>query len=145
MRAIGHAMSTELSTAAALEIATGGHRFVVDSDGQVLGWVVASRVSDRDVYSGVVEHSVYVLPSARGRGVGRILLDELAASTEAAGIWTIQSGVFPENVASLRLHEAAGFQVVGVRRRLGRMSYGPLAQQWRDVILIERRSATAGV
>jgi L-amino acid N-acyltransferase YncA len=97
------------------------------------------------VYSGVVEHSVYVLPSAQGRGVGRLLLDELAASTEAAGIWPIQSGIFPENVASLRLHEAAGFQVVGVRHRLGRMSYGPLAQQWRDVILIERRSATAGV
>jgi L-amino acid N-acyltransferase YncA len=123
-----------------------GHRFVVvDSDAQVLGWVVASRASDRDVYSGVVEHSVYVLPSAQGRGVGRLLLDELAASTEAAGIWTIQSGIFPENVASLRLHEAAGFQVVGVRHRLGQMSYGPLAQQWRDVILIERRSATAGV
>lgn len=122
-----------------------GHRFVaVDPDGHVLGWAVASAVSDRCVYAGVVEHSVYVDPAAQGRGVGRALLKALIASTEAAGIWTIQAGIFTENTSSVRLHRAAGFEVVGTRRRLGRMSYGPLAGQWRDVILMERRSSVAG-
>jgi L-amino acid N-acyltransferase YncA len=83
----------------------------------------------------VVEHSVYVDPAARGRGAGRLLLDALIASTEEAGIWTIQSGVFPENTASLRLHERAGFRTVGVRERVGR-HHG----RWRDVVLLERRS-----
>lgn len=116
----------------------------LDLRGRVLGWIAASMVSDRAVYAGVVEHSVYVDPAFQGRGIGRILLDELTRSTEAAGLWTIQAGIFPENVPSLRLHRAAGFEVVGTRRRLGRMSYGPFAQQWRDVVLIERRSTTAG-
>jgi phosphinothricin acetyltransferase len=112
------------------------HRLVaVDTDGTVLGWVAVSAVSARAVYAGVVEHSVYVDPAAQGRGVARALLDALIASTEAAGIWTIQSGVFPENTASLTLHERAGFRVVGVRERVGR-HYG----KWRDVVLIERRS-----
>jgi len=112
------------------------HRFVaVDHDRTVLGWVAAVAVSDRCVYAGVVEHSVYVHPSARGRGVGRALLDALVASTEAAGIWTIQSGIFAENSASAALHRAAGFREVGRRERLGR-HHG----LWRDVVLIERRS-----
>jgi L-amino acid N-acyltransferase YncA len=112
------------------------HRFVaVHSVGDVLGWAAVSAVSSRPVYAGVVEHSVYVAPHARGRSVGRILLDALIASTEAAGIWTIQSGVFPENAASLALHERAGFRVVGTRERIGR-HHG----QWRDVMLVERRS-----
>jgi L-amino acid N-acyltransferase YncA len=81
------------------------------------------------------EHSVYVHPAARGRGLGRQLLDALIASTEAVGIWTIQSGIFPENTASLALHRAAGFRVVGTRERIGQ-HHG----RWRDVILIERRS-----
>jgi L-amino acid N-acyltransferase YncA len=115
-----------------------------DPKGRVLGWTAASAVSDRCVYAGVVEHSVYVDPAAQGHGVGRLLLDALVASTEAAGIWTIQSGIFPENTASLRLHRTGGFEVVGIRRRLGHMSYGPCAGQWRDVIMIERRSAVAG-
>ena len=110
----------------------------------MLGWVAASGVSDRCVYSGVVEHSIYVDPAAQGRGIGRLLLDGLIASTEAAGIWTIQSGVFPENSASLRLHQAAGFTVVGLRRQLGRMTYGPCVGQWRDVVMIERRSLNVG-
>jgi L-amino acid N-acyltransferase YncA len=115
-----------------------GHRFAaVDADGGVLGWVACTPVSERCVYAGVVEHSVYVHPDARGRGVGRGLLRALIDSTEAAGIWTIQSGVFPENTASLALHEAAGFRVVGIRQRLGR-HHG----RWRDVVLIERRSPT---
>jgi phosphinothricin acetyltransferase len=94
-----------------------------------------SAVSARAVYAGVVEHSVYIDPAAQGKGVGRVLLEALIASSEAAGIWTIQSGVFPENVASLRLHHRAGFRTVGVRERVGR-HHGT----WRDVILIERRS-----
>jgi L-amino acid N-acyltransferase YncA len=111
------------------------HRFVAAAGGSVLGWVAVSVVSSRCAYAGVVEHSVYVDPAARGRGVGRQLLDALIASTEGAGIWTIQSGIFPENTASLALHQAAGFRVVGTRERLGH-HHG----RWRDVVLIERRS-----
>lgn len=116
------------------------HRLVaLDDDGTVLGWVAVSGVSERCVYAGVVEHSVYVHPDARGRGVGRLLLDALLRSTADAGVWTVQSGVFPENAASLALHAAAGFRTVGTRRRLGRMGYGPMAGQWRDVVLVEHR------
>jgi L-amino acid N-acyltransferase YncA/DNA-binding transcriptional ArsR family regulator len=118
------------------------HRHVAadGTSGQVLGWVAASGVSDRCVYQGVVEHSVYVAAAARHRGLGAVLLRTLIGSTEAAGIWTIQSGIFPENTASLRLHERAGFRAVGVRARLGRHR-----GRWRDVVLLERRSARAGV
>ncbi|MFH9235004.1 MULTISPECIES: GNAT family N-acetyltransferase [Streptomyces] len=112
------------------------HRFAaVDGNGKVLGWVAASRVSDRCSYAGVVEHSVYVHPAARGRGVASTLLEALIKSTEQAGIWTIQSGVFPENTASLAVHERAGFRVIGTRERIGR-HHGV----WRDVVLLERRS-----
>ncbi len=113
------------------------HRYVaLDDQGRVIGWVAVSAVSSRPAYAGVVEHSVYVDPATRGRGVGLALLQHLVASTEAAGIWTIQSGVFPENGASLALHDRAGFRVVGVRERIGR-HHG----RWRDVVLVERRSA----
>ncbi len=116
------------------------HRLVaLDEDGTVLGWVAVSGVSERCVYAGVVEHSVYVHPDARGRGVGRALLDALLRSTAEAGVWTVQSGVFPENAASLALHAAAGFRTVGTRSRLGLMSHGPLAGRWRDVVLLEHR------
>jgi phosphinothricin acetyltransferase len=112
------------------------HRFTaLDTDDQVLGWIAVSAVSGRCVYAGVVEHSVYVHPRAHGRGIGRALLDALITSTEAAGIWTIQSGIFPENTASLALHHRAGFRTVGIRERLGR-HHG----RWRDVVLLERRS-----
>ena len=111
------------------------HRYVAITEGRVAGWVAASAASDRYVYAGVVEHSVYVHPAARGQGTGRRLLGALIASTEAAGIWTIQSGIFPENTASLALHQAAGFRVVGTRERIGQ-HHG----RWRDVVLIERRS-----
>lgn len=112
------------------------HRFVATAqDGKILGWVAVRLVSPRPVYQGVVEHSVYVLPHARGRGVGLALLSTLIASTEAAGIWTVQSAVFPENTASLRLHERTGFRVVGVRERIAR-HHGV----WRDDIMLERRS-----
>ena len=117
-----------------------GHRHVArDPGGEVLGWVAVSAVSSRCVYAGVVEHSLYVHPAARGRGVGRALLEALIASTEAAGIWTIESGVFPENTASLRLHAGVGFRVVGTRQRIG-SHHG----RWRDVVLIERRSPVTG-
>ena len=117
------------------------HRHVaLAAGGRVLGWCAVSAVSHRPVYAGVVEHSVYVRPSARGHGVGRLLLDALVDGTEAAGIWTLQSGVFPENAASLRLHAAAGFRMVGVRHRLGRSVDG----RWRDVVLLERRSTRVG-
>jgi phosphinothricin acetyltransferase len=114
------------------------HRFVAVEDDTVLGWVAVSAVSSRCVYAGVVEHSVYVDPGAQRRGVGRALLDALIASTEVAGIWTIQSGIFPENTASLALHQRAGFRVVGVRERLGR--HASQGNRWRDVVLLERRS-----
>jgi L-amino acid N-acyltransferase YncA len=124
------------------------HRHVaVDAGaGRVLGWVAAAPVSDRRVYAGVVEHSVYIHPEARGRGIGAALLRALIDSTEAAGIWTIESGIFPENASSLRVHERAGFRVVGIRRRLGRHArpgHGP--GRWRDVLLLERRSDTVGL
>lgn len=113
-----------------------GHRFVaLGADGSVAGWVACGRVSERPAYAGVVEHSVYVHPGARGQGVGRALLTALITATEAAGIWTVQSGIFPENAASLALHTACGFRVVGTRERVGR-HHGV----WRDVVLIERRS-----
>ena len=112
-----------------------GHRFVATAGGQVTGWVAASPVSGRCVYAGVVEHSVYVPLAARGQGIGRRLLNALIASTESAGIWTIQSSTFPENTASLALHLAAGFRVGGARERIGQ-HHG----RWRDTLLIERRS-----
>ncbi|GHA97573.1 GNAT family N-acetyltransferase [Streptomyces termitum] len=114
------------------------HRFAaLDGSGRVLGWIAATKVSDRCAYAGVVEHSVYVRPDARGRGVASALLHALIASTEAAGIWTVQSGIFPENTASLAVHARAGFRVVGTRERVGR-HHGT----WRDVTLVERRSPT---
>ncbi|MFC9479371.1 GNAT family N-acetyltransferase [Streptomyces griseus] len=112
------------------------HRFAaIEGNGKVLGWVAASRVSDRCSYAGVVEHSVYVHPAARGRGIASTLLRALIESTERAGIWTVQSGIFPENAASLAVHERAGFRVIGTRERIGR-HHGV----WRDVVLVERRS-----
>ena len=117
------------------------HRHVAVSavNGRVLGWAAVSAVSSRRVYAGVVEHSVYVDPGHHRRGIGRALLAALVASSEDAGIWTIQSSVFPENSASLRLHEQAGFRVVGRRERVG-CHHGT----WRDTVLIERRSTAAG-
>ena len=113
------------------------HRFVaIAQDGVVLGWVAVSPVSSRPVYAGVVEVSVYVGTSARGGGVGRTLLDVVIESTEAAGVWTLQAGIFPENAASLALHERAGFRVLGVQEKIGR--HGD--RGWRDVVRLERRS-----
>ncbi|HEV7899629.1 MAG TPA: GNAT family N-acetyltransferase [Planosporangium sp.] len=112
------------------------HRFVaVDPADRVLGWVACSAVSRRRAYAGVVEHSVYVHPDARGKGLGRALLCALIDSTEADGIWTIQSGIFPENTPSLAMHATLGFRIVGTRERVARHR-----GRWRDVVLVERRS-----
>jgi L-amino acid N-acyltransferase YncA len=112
-----------------------GHRLVARGDGRVLAWAALAPVSDRCAYAGVAEDSIYVAAEARGQGIGRELLADLIASAERAGIWTVQTGIFSENQASVRLHQACGFRVVGVRERLGR-----LHGRWGDVLLLERRS-----
>jgi L-amino acid N-acyltransferase YncA len=117
------------------------HRYVAAdaANGRLLGWVAASPVSARRVYAGVAEHSVYVDPARHRRGIGSALLAALIGSTEAAGIWTIQSSVFPENTVSLGLHQKAGFRIVGTRERIAR-HHG----RWRDTVILERRSEVAG-
>src|SRR4029450_112154 len=95
------------------------HRLVARADGRLVGWTALAPVSDRCAYAGVAEDSLYVAPEAQGRGVGRALLAAVVASAERGGIWTIQTGIFPENQASVRLHQACGFRVVGVRARRG--------------------------
>lgn len=110
-----------------------------DEAGAVVGWCALSPVSRRAVYAGVVEESVYVASAARGRGVGRALLEAMCRASEEAGIWTLQTGIFPENAASIALHERCGFRVLGVRERIGR-HFG----RWRDVVFLERRSRVAG-
>lgn len=112
------------------------HRFVATGDGAVVGWAALSPVSERCVYGGVAEVSVYVAAAARGRGVGVELLKRLVDSSEASGIWTLQAGIFPENTGSLALHRRCGFRIVGTRERLGRLN-----SVWRDVLLLERRRA----
>jgi phosphinothricin acetyltransferase len=108
---------------------------VAEQDGEVVGWAALSPSSPRAVYSGVAEESVYVAERARSRGVGRTLLEELVRRSEQAGIWTLEAGVFPENRASVTLHLGCGFRLVGVRERIGRLN-----GEWRDVLLLERRS-----
>ncbi|NII52176.1 MULTISPECIES: GNAT family N-acetyltransferase [Frigoribacterium] len=120
------------------------HRFVAvdDTAGAVLGWVAASATSARPAYAGVVEHSVYVTAAARGRGIGWELLSAFLDSVDASDIWTVQSSIFPENGASLALHDRAGFRRIGTRERIARSEAGPYAGVWRDTVLIERRSPT---
>jgi len=114
-------------------------RLVARAGGDVLGWAALSRISARAVYAGVAEVSIYVAECARRRGVGRALLARLIRESEAAGIWTLQAGIFPENAASIRLHAAAGFREVGRRERIGCMN-----GRWRDTVLLERRSTVTG-
>ena len=111
------------------------HRFVATDGDRVVGWVAVTGYSDRCCYRGVADLSVYVDPTAQGRGLGRALLEHLIADTERSGIWTLQAGVFPENAASLALHRSCGFRVVGTRERIGELD-----GSWRDVVLLERRS-----
>jgi phosphinothricin acetyltransferase len=114
-------------------------RLVARDAGRILGWGALSSVSDRCVYGGVAEVSVYVGRDARGRGIGRALLEALVRDSETAGIWTLQAGIFPENENSLAVHKRCGFRIVGLRKRLGK-----LAGAWRDVLLLERRSTIVG-
>ncbi|GGC72411.1 N-acetyltransferase [Hoyosella rhizosphaerae] len=113
------------------------HRWVAQIGGQVCGWASVSPTSVRDFFSGVVEVSVYVGREALGRGVGKVLLKHLIEHADAAGLWTLQSSIFPDNTASLALHRSAGFRTVGVREKVAR-----LHGVWRDTIIVERRSPT---
>jgi phosphinothricin acetyltransferase len=115
-------------------------RLVAHSGSRVIGWAALTAVSGRCVYSGVAEVSVYVSASARGNGIGHDLLHRLIEESEQHGIWTLQAGIFPENIASLSIHQRCGFREVGRRERLGK-----LHGVWRDVVLLERRSERAGV
>lgn len=110
-------------------------RVALDAEGRVVGWAALSPVSSRPAYAGVAEVGVYVAERTRGTGVGTRLMTALVEASEAAGLWTLQAAVFPENDASLRLHEKVGFRVVGRRERIGR-----LYDCWRDTVLLERRS-----
>jgi L-amino acid N-acyltransferase YncA len=112
------------------------HRLVAVASGRVVGWAALSPTSSRACYAGVVEHSVYVATEHRGQGVGRALMEALLASADAAGLWTVQTSVFPENAATLALHERLGFRVVGRRERIARLN-----GIWRDTLLLERRSS----
>jgi L-amino acid N-acyltransferase YncA len=109
-------------------------RLVAEEKGGVLAWAALTPYSSRECYRGVAESSVYVAGRARGRGVGRALMERLVRDSEEAGFWTLQAGVFPENEESLALHRRCGFRVVGVRERIGRLDGA-----WKDVVLLERR------
>jgi phosphinothricin acetyltransferase len=115
-------------------------RLVAEKGGRVLGWAALWPVSDRCVYGGVAEASVYVAMEAQGKGIGTRLLEELVRASEREGFWTLQAGIFPENESSVRIHEKCGFRTIGFRERLGRMG-----DVWRDVLLMERRSSTVGI
>jgi len=115
-------------------------RFIAMVGGAVIGWAALSRVSKREVYSGVAEVSVYVTDAWRGQGVGRVLLEALIQESESNGIWTLQASIFPENAASIRLHEGCGFREVGRREHIAK-----LHDTWRDTVLLERRSQSVGV
>jgi L-amino acid N-acyltransferase YncA len=114
-------------------------RVVAELEGRVVGWAALAPRSERHCYRGVAESSVYVEDGAQGRGVGRALMDEVIARSEAFGFWTLEAGIFPENKASLRLHLGCGFRLVGVRERLGEAN-----GEFRDVLLVERRSEVNG-
>jgi L-amino acid N-acyltransferase YncA len=116
-------------------------RIVAVRDDTVVGFAVLSPVSRRPVYGGVCEVMIYVADGARGQGIGSVLMTELVRASEAAGVWTLQASIFPENVASARIHERAGFREVGRRERIGRFHDG----RWRDTVLLERRSPVVGV
>jgi L-amino acid N-acyltransferase YncA len=111
---------------------------------KVLGWAAISRVSTRKVYQGVGELSIYVDPDSQGQGLGKMLMDKIISESERAGFWTLQASIFPENLSSINLHLSSGFRVVGERSKIGKMTYGPEAGKWRDVIFLERRKSEDG-
>lgn len=116
-----------------------GLRYVAIIDGNVAGWAALTPVSGRCVYAGVTEVSVYIHEAFRGKGVGKALLQKLVTESEASNIWTLQSGIFPENTASITLHEKLGFRKIGYREKIGKMD-----GVWRDTVLMERRSKIIG-
>lgn len=116
------------------------HRFVAQIDGCIAGWIALTAVSSRCVYAGVAEVSIYIGSAYQGQKIGSALLEKLIADTEANDIWTLQAGIFPENIASIALHEKHGFRQIGYRERVGKMN-----GTWRNVILLERRSSVAGI
>ena len=116
---------------------------VLDLD-RVVGWAALGAVSMRDCYRGVVEVSIYIEALSAGRGIGSQLMTALIGASEAANLWTLQAAIFPENEASIALHQKFGFRIVGYRKRLAKMTYGPMVGQWRDVVFLERRSNVAG-
>ena len=120
-------------------------RLVVRVSGQVAAWAALSRVSARKVYSGVAELSIYVGEKFRGKGIGDALLGAFVDASEKAGFWTLQGGIFPENVVSIELHKKHGFRVLGIREKVGKMAFGARKGEWRDVALMERRSKVAGI
>ena len=115
-------------------------RIIAKEDGTILGWAALTPVSGRCVYAGVAEVSVYVSDKARGKGLGKKLLQKLIEESEANNIWTLQAGIFPENIGSIKIHNASGFRTLGVRERIGQMN-----GIWRDTVLMERRSKIIGV
>jgi phosphinothricin acetyltransferase len=115
-------------------------RLVARLNGQIVGWAALSPVSTRRVYAGVAENSIYIASAAQGHGVGKQLLGVLVDASEQAGIWTLQTGIFPENKASIHLHELCGYRVLGVREKIGQMD-----GVWRDVVFMERRSKVVGI
>jgi L-amino acid N-acyltransferase YncA len=115
-------------------------RIIATENSEVLGWAALTPVSSRCVYAGVAEVSVYVATNARGKKVGSLLLKELINQSEKNGIWTLQSGIFPENKASISIHEKNGFRIIGYRERIGKMG-----NVWRDNLILERRSNTVGI
>jgi L-amino acid N-acyltransferase YncA len=133
--------ATFQTTAPSLEEWDNSHlktcRFVEEKDGIIRGWAALTPVSSRCVYAGVAEVSVYVDPAFSGKGIGSDLLNQLVSASEQEGIWTLQAGIFPENSASLKIHEKAGFRILGVREKIGKQDGA-----WRDTMLLERRSQT---
>jgi L-amino acid N-acyltransferase YncA len=120
-------------------------RLVVRVKGHIAGWAALSRVSVRKVYAGVTEVSIYVGSRFHGQGIGDALLAALIDASEKAGLWTLQAGIFPENIASIELHKKHGFRVLGIREKVGKMTFGELQGKWRDVVLMERRSKVVGI
>ena len=115
-------------------------RLVAIEDNKVIGWAALVFVSSRCVYAGVAENSIYISSSAQGKGVGKLLLKTLIEESEKIKIWTIQTGIFPENIASIKIHEAVGFRIIGKRERIGKMN-----GVWRDTLFLERRSDKVGI